>query len=187
MRSFLAAFAASLCFAGPVAADDVTDTIDSARTAYEEGDIQYAAEELTYALQLLNDLKAGSLRGFLPEPRDGWTREFDEDMATGMGMMGGGIGAKANYSNGTENFSITLMADNPMVGAMGGMLGNSALLSASGAKIVRVGREKFVNQDGQLTTLVANRVLVQAEGASEDAIVAHLEEIDFRELGAFGN
>jgi hypothetical protein len=187
MKPILAALSVSLCLAGPAAADDVTDAIDSARTAYEEGDIQYAAEELTYALQLLNDLKAGSLREFLPAPRDGWTREFDDDMSTGMGMMGGGIGARANYTNGAERFSISLMADNPMVGAMAGMLENSALLSASGAKIVRVGREKFVNQDGQLTTLVGNRVLVQAEGGDEAAIVAHLEEIDFRALAGFGN
>ena len=187
MRQLIAALPFALCLAMPAAADDITDAMESARTAYDDGDIQYTIEELTYALQLLNDIKAGSLKGFMPEPLDGWTREFDEDMATGMGFMGGGIGASADYTNGSDRFTITLMADNPMVAAMGGMLGNAAMLTASGAKIVRVGREKFVNQDGQLSALVANRVLIQAEGANTDPIVAHLETMDFRELGNFGN
>ena len=98
-----------------------------------------------------------------------------------------GIGAGAEYTNGTDRFTITLMTGNPMVAAMGGMLGNAALLTASGAKIVRVGREKFVNQDGELTALVNNQVLVQGSGDNQDAIVAHLETMDFRELGSFGN
>lgn len=180
-----AAFVATLAL--PALADDITDTLDSARAAYDDGDIQYTIEELTYALQLLNDIKAGSLQAFLPEPLAGWSREFDDEMAAGMGFMGGGIGASAEYTNGGDRFTITLMADNPMVAAMGGMLANSAMLTASGAQIVRVGREKFVDQDGQLSALIGNRVLVQAEGPDADAIVAHLEAMDLRELGSFGN
>lgn len=187
MRPILAALPVAFLLAAPACADDITDAIESARTAYEDGDVQYAAEELTYALQLLNDLKAGSLQSFLPDGQDGWTRSIDDAMPGSLGMMGGGVGAKADYERDGDSFSITIMADNPMVAAMGGMLGNTALLSASGAKIVRVGREKFANQNGELTGLIGNRVLVQASGDNADAIVAHLESIDFRGLAGFGS
>ncbi|MFY0692055.1 MAG: hypothetical protein JXR14_09075 [Paracoccaceae bacterium] len=170
----------------PAAADEVTEAISGAMTAYEEGDIAYATDELKFALQLLNEMKSETLVGFLPEALEGWTRELDEDMGAGMAMMGGGTGAAASYSNGAEEFRITLMADSPMVASMGSMLGNAAMMGAGG-KMVRVGREKFFSQDDQLMALIGNRVLVQAEGDDPDAMIAHLEAMDFRKLGNFGN
>ncbi|MEZ5762377.1 MAG: hypothetical protein R3D87_14915 [Paracoccaceae bacterium] len=48
-----------------------------------------------------------------------------------------------------------------MVAALAGMIPNAAVM---GAKIERVGREKFMNQNGELTALIGNRVLVRASG-----------------------
>lgn len=187
MRTATTAALLAAALALPAAADDVTDAISNALAAYEEGDVQYAIEELTFAMQLLNEMKAADLVSFLPEPLDGWTREIDADMPAGLGMMGGGVGAAAEYSRGSDSFTISLMADNPMVAAMAGMLGNTALMTAGGGKMVRVGREKFVDQDGEITGLIGNRVLVQASGDDPDAMLAHLEEMDFRALAGFGN
>jgi hypothetical protein len=85
-------------------------------------------------------------------------------MNQGLAMLGGGTGAEAVYAGDGMRFIVTLMADNPMVGAMGAMLGNPMLMATAG-EIVRVGRQKFVDQDGELTGLVDNRILVQASGA----------------------
>jgi hypothetical protein len=164
------------------AADEIADTIRSALSAYESGDAQYAAEELAYAQQLLREVKAAGLTGFLPPAPDGWTRADDTEMTANMGFMGGGVGAKATYTNGTDTFEIMLMADNPMVAAMGGMFANAA---AMGIRQIRVGRERFADQDGQLTALIGNRVLVQASGASADVMVPVLEGIDYAGLSAF--
>lgn len=185
MTRLALAFAACLA-AAPAAADEVTDAISNALDAYQQGDVAYAMDELTFALQLLNEMKAGTLTGFLPAPLDGWTREVSDDMSTGLGMAGGGVGAEATYEKGSDRFTIMLMADNPMVAAMAGMLGNAAMMTASGGRMVRVGREKFVQQDDQLMALIGNRVLVQAEGDDAEAMIAHLETIDFRALAAFG-
>jgi hypothetical protein len=62
------------------------------------------------------------------------------------------------------------------------MFANAAMM---GVKQVRVGRERFADQDGQLTALIANRVLVQASGAPADVMVPVLESIDFARLGSF--
>ncbi|MDJ1006671.1 MAG: hypothetical protein QNJ13_02510 [Paracoccaceae bacterium] len=180
-------FAAALLLATavPAAADEVTDTIQSALDAYEEGDVAYAAEELTFALQLLKEMRAGDLMGFLPEPQDGWTRELDPDAAAALSMMGG-TGAAAEYSSGSDDFTVTLMMDSPMIAGMAAMFTNPALITSGGGKMVRVGREKFVAMEGTISGLVGNRVLVQAEGDNTDAIVAHLETMDLRGLSQFG-
>lgn len=167
----------------PAAADDVTDAIESALQAYKEGDNAYAIEELKYATQLLNAMKQDDLAKFLPEAPDGWTRELSNDMSQGLAMIGGGSGAEAEYDNGSESFTITFIADSPMVMSMGAMVSNAAAL---GGKPIRVGRAKFASRDGELMGIVANRVLVQASGASEETMLEVIKSIDMKGLGGFG-
>lgn len=165
-----------------VQADEITDTLNSAIKAYEDGDIQYALEELAYAQQQLKALKTADLAAFLPEV-EGWTREVETDMNTGMAMMGGGVGAQADYSKGGDTVTLTFMADNPMVMGFAGIINNAAMM---GMKITRVGRQKFVDQDGDMTALVGNRILVQADGAAPEVMLPILEAIDFEALAGFG-
>ncbi len=185
MKKILIATLAAALAAFPAAADEVTDTLKSAIQAYEDGDIQYALEELAYAQQLLNEMKSSALEGFLPEPPDGWTMEkADEGSMAGMTMMGG-LAAMAEYSNGTDSFTITIMLNNPMISAMAPIFGSAALMASQG-KMVRVGRQKFIDQDGQLIGMVDGRIMVQAEGAAPEVMVPILKLINYRELGRFG-
>lgn len=184
MRPFLIAAAIAVFFAGPAASDDVIETIESALQAYKDGDRQYALDELAYATQLLNAMKTEDLSAFLPAAPDGWSREVDTEFASGMSFMGGGIGASADYSGGGDSFSITLMADNPMVASMAPMLANAGLM---GGKMVRVGREKFVAQDDEIMGLVGNRILVQVSGGDPDLVLPMLESMDLSGLAAFGS
>jgi hypothetical protein len=182
-RIFLAVALAALPLSAR--ADEVTDTLRSAIEAYEAGDVQYALEEITFAQQLLQAMKAEGLVAFLPPAPEGWSREVNTDMNDGMAMIGGGTGAEADYSDGDASFTLTLMADNPMVAAMAGMFANPMIMAASG-KITRVGRQKFLDQDGDLTGLIDGRILVQASGADVEVMLPVLEAIDFEGLGKFG-
>ena len=94
-----------------------------------------------------------------------------------------GVGAEAEYVGDGDSFTITILADNPMVGAMSAMIGNAA---AMGMKVERIGREKFAVQDDTVQGLVDNRILVKAEGGDVPTMLKLLEEIDYRELGRFG-
>ena len=181
----LSILAAMFFAALPAAADEVSDTIQSALDAYSEGDLAYATEELTFALQLLKEMRAGDLMGFLPEAQEGWTRELDPDTAAALAMMGG-TGAAAEYSSGSDDFTITLIMDSPMIAGMAAMFSNPALVTSGQGKLVRVGREKFISMDGTISGLIGNRVLVQAEGDDTDAILSHLGTMDLRGLSQFG-
>lgn len=165
--------------------DEITATLQSAMEAYADGDIQYALDEIAYAQQLLQGLVAEGLQGYLPAPLDGWTMTIDEEAAQGMGFIGGGTIARGEYSGPGPSFTITLMADNPMVNSMGAMLGNAQMMAAMGP-IVRINRQNFLNQDGDLSALIGNRILIQAENGDEDTMVQHLEQMDFREVMMFG-
>lgn len=182
MTRLFAAMTALMISAAPVSADDISDAIESALQAYKDGDNAYALDELKYAQQLLTALKQDELSQFLPDAPDGWTREINTEMSAGLAVMGGGSGAEAEYDNGSDRFTITFIADSPMVMSMGAMIGNPAL----GGKPIRVGRAKFAERDGQLMGLVANRVLVQADGADPETMLELIKTIDMKGLGAFG-
>lgn len=183
MTRFTSLLAALALSATPVLADEVTDTLSSALQAYEEGDIDYAIEELDYAKGLLNAMKTQALEAFLPPAPDGWTLEVESDMGSALSMMGGGAGTQGDYSNGTDTFTITIMANNPMITAFGGMISNASVL---GMNVIRIGRQKVLEEDGQLSTLVDNRILVQAEGAETEVMLPVLETMDFAALADFG-
>lgn len=167
----------------PAHADEISDTLQSAITAYEDGDIQYALEELDFAKQKLLEMKTDSLGAFLPAAPDGWTFEKNSEMNAMLGMMGGGVGAEGLYksADGTE-VKVTLMADNPMVASIGAMVTNA---SAMGLKVERINRQRFAAQDDQLMGLVSNRILVQTEG-NLDVARTVLEQMDFKAMAMFG-
>lgn len=168
----------------PAQADDITDALNAAIEAYEAGEIQDALAETAYATQLLNDLQSQGLAAFLPDALPGWTRELADDPATGLGFMGGGSAAEAEYSGPGGRFTIMMVADNPMVSAMAGMLGNATVMATMG-RIERINRESFLSADDELSGLIGGRVLIQASGASVDVMSEHLAQIDFDALADF--
>lgn len=167
-------------------ADEITDTLQAAIDAYNEGDVTYALEELDFARQKLMALRAEAFQQFLPEAPDGWTREVESEMQAGLAMMGGGMGASAEYRapDGSQYYSITMMADNAMVASMGAMVANAA---AMGMKVERVGRQRVALNDGQAMAMVNNRILITIEGGDEALLMEAMERIDFDALSNFGN
>ena len=172
-------FASTLALAGalalmplhssPALADDVSESIRAALEAYEAGDVTLAKEELDYAVQLLSQMKAEGLSAFLPTPMDGWSREDDETQTLGAAMMGGGLTASATYARASDRIEVSLMADNPMVTAMAGMLSNTAMMGAMGTLKRINGQKAVLTNEGELQALVNNRILVQVSGSGSDA------------------
>lgn len=167
------------------AADEVTDALDSARTAWEEGDVSYAIDELDYARQKMMESRTDALVAWLPEPPDGWTLDVDTEMSASMAMMGGGVGAEATYEGPDGHITMTLIADNPMVASLGAMVGNAAML---GHKIERVGREKFMvdEEGGSVQGVIDNRILIQAEGQETAPMLELIGTMDLKGLSDFG-
>lgn len=173
--------------AGPGHADEVSDTLNSALQAYQAGDIKGAQQDLAYVTTLLNQMQTGSLKAFLPAAMPGWTRtDSDGSESAGLALLGGGAGARAEYSDGSQSVEIQIMADNQMVAAMGAMFSNPALLGQMG-QVQRIKRETVVTTaDGQMQSLIDNRILVMISGdGSAEAKAAYFGAIDLAGLKAF--
>ena len=185
MRILTPIAALALILNGPAMADEVTDTIASALTAYEEGDIAYAIEELDFAKQLMVAMQTTALAGFLPPAPEGWTVEVNSEGNPAMAMFGGGSSAEGRYTNGSETITLTIMMDSPMVASMAGMMNNTAVMSQMGT-VRRMGRQRVLDNGRELSMLLNGRILVQASGGDSDRMFALFEQIDIEALGSFG-
>ncbi|MCC1480424.1 hypothetical protein [Roseibaca sp. Y0-43] len=185
MKTATLAFCAAL-LAAPATADPFLEAMNAAIEAYQDGDVVYAQDELNEAQRLLSAMKADGLQAFLPEAPEGMTREIDQEANAVMAMLGGGTSANATYSGNGTSFTINLIADSPMVAQMAMMLSNNAMVTQMGGQIERINRVRFLRADGSLQAIIANRILVQAEGNDLDAIIPVLETMDFRAMESFG-
>ena len=170
----------------PAHADDVEDALQAALDAYRDGDIALAKEEADFASALLAEQKASGLSAFLPEPFSGWTRTDGDQQAVAAQVFGGGLMANAVYDGPSGSVEIQMMADSPVVAGIGAMFSSPAMMAAQGS-VKRIGREKIlVTPDGDVSSLIGGRVLVQISGSApvEDK-EAYFAEIDARGLAAF--
>lgn len=181
-------FVALLLAATPLgaAADEFTDTLDSALEAYKAGDVSAAQQDLDYAGKLLGAMKSETLAKLLPPAPAGWTQEqTDNTEAAGvMGMFGGGTAATATYRRGEEAMELTLLANSPMVTGMAGML--SGIASMGGGKPMRINRTEFALNEQDLQGVVGGKVMVSVGGnATIDDKTALVETLDFDALSDF--
>ncbi len=186
LRLALCSCAVLSLFVPALHADEVSDALKAALDAYNAGDLAKTSEQMTMAGQALSVGQSKMLTDLLPPPPDGWTREDTADFTKSFGIMGGGAGAEANYASadGSTSFKMSFIADNPMVGTMGAMLGNAQMMAMMG-KVVKVGDQTLLSQDNAISTLVASRVLFQAQGAAEDVMLPLVKKIDFAKVGVF--
>ncbi|MDT0683070.1 hypothetical protein RM543_10255 [Roseicyclus sp. F158] len=180
------AFTAGLTLSSAAQADEISDTLQSALDAYAEGDVAYALEELDFAKQRMTSLQASSFEEFLPSPLEGWTREMDNELQTGLAFMGGGIAAGANYTapDNAQSYKVTIMADNAIVASMGTMAANAAQM---GMRVERIGRQRIALGDDQALAFINNRVLITIDGKDQDLMMTVMEQIDFSGLSDFGS
>ena len=174
-------FAALLAM--PANADDVSDAIAKAQTAYNEGKVGEAKTNLDMAIALLAQKNAERLKALLPAAPDGWTATDGETSAIPMG----GITVSRRYSKDDKTVEIQLVTDSPMMAMMMSLFTNPQMAIMSGAKIQNVGAQQvMITQQGDVQALVANKYLLTFNGSapSEDKLTfAGL--IDYAALTAF--
>jgi hypothetical protein len=187
MKPVLPLACALTMLAAAAAADEFTDTLESALEAYGAGDITAAQQDLDYAGKLLTAMKSESLATFLPPAPAGWTREEagDGGEAAGMmGMFGGGTIAAATYTRGSEEMTLSLIANSPMITGMAGML--SGLAAMGGGKPMRIQRTEFALNEEDLQGVVGGKVMVSVGGnATVEDKAALIEGIDLGALAEF--
>lgn len=187
---FCTSLVLAIAGAPPVTADEVTDTIDEARTQYDEGRLREAAETLDYAAQMVRQQRSTALEGFLPEPLEDWTAKSATAQAVTPMMMGGMTSAERAYHKGDARVTVSISADSPMMQGMMMMFSNPMFAGAQGAKLERIKGQKAMvtynptTREGNIKITVDNRMLVQVEGSSvtREDLLGYAKAVDYTAL-----
>jgi len=166
------------------AADDILDTIDTARKAYQAGDMQNAKQSLDLASQLIGQKNAEGFAALLPEPLPGWKAEKPQANAVGVGILGGASAASRSYTNDKgDNVEVSITGDSAAIMQLAPMLANPAMAGAMG-KLVKVGNSRAIQtNDGDVMLLVANKFMINVQGSADAAAkLAYAQAIDVAKL-----
>lgn len=153
-------------------ADEVTDQIDTARKAYEAGELRSAMQALNFATAKMQERINDQILKLLPEPLAGWEAEPAQSQSGGIAAMVAGTMMSRTYRrpDGAE-VELHLMADSPMMAMMTMMMQMPMLMQASQDTRVYTNRGHqgmLQHDDGsnewEISLMVGNRILVQSKG-----------------------
>ncbi|MGH8018989.1 MAG: hypothetical protein ACREIA_11975 [Opitutaceae bacterium] len=187
-RSILALCSLGL-LSGNVAlqADDVTDTIEEAVKAYNEGDFVVASQSLETATQLIKQKRAEGLTKFLPQAPSGWEAMDATSQAASASFFGGGVTAEREYTKGGSSVTIKILTDSPMMQGVMMMMGNPMFANADGGKLIRLKGQRAIvkyaadDKSGSVNVVVGGAILVEIDGneCTEDDLMAFANAIDY--------
>lgn len=197
------AVAAVLLGAPDVWADEVTDQIDEALSAYKAKNFSGATMALDTATSLIRQQAAEGMTRVLPAPLAGWEAEEAESGAGGA-ALGGGTTASRRYTRTfkamslaqpgvpaeeyetSESVQITLTGNSPALQAMTMMFSNPMFANPDTKVMMVSGRKTMFNKnDNSLMTLVNNQLMVTVDGddtVKMDVLKAYFNGIDFKTL-----
>ena len=165
------------------AADDILDAIDSARKAYQSGDLGGAKQSLDLASQLIGQKNAEGFAALLPAALAGWKAEAVQTSAVGTVGFGASTASRTytNAKGGTVEVQIT--GDSAMVTQFATLLSNPQVAGAMG-KIVRVGNQRAIqNPDGDVNMVIANKYMIVVSGSADAAAkMAYAQAVDVAKL-----
>src|SRR5262249_50258998 len=119
-------------------ADDISEAIETARKAYQTGDLANAKQSLDFASQLIGQRNAENFAALLPNPLPGWKAERAERLAAGAVMFGGSVAGRSYTNAAGETVEVQITGDSAMVMQFATLLTNPQIAGAMG-KLIRVG------------------------------------------------
>lgn len=191
-RFIATALVAVTIAASSVKADEITDLLKKAGSAYESGDYSEAISSLDYAGQLIRQKKGEAMMKLLPDAQSGWTAEEPSSEAASGSMFGGMVAVQRRFTKDNASVTVKITTDSPMLAGFIGMFTNPLMVSGSGAKLETIKGQKAVvkfdggNKSGDVNIVVAGKILVTVEGSevSREALTAYAGSIDYAKLSA---
>jgi len=172
-------------------ADEISDTIERAKTLYQEGKYSEASSELQFVVGQIQNLQAEQLKKLLPDPLAGWTAEEATASTAPMGFFGGGVTANKTYNKEDtgESIEIQIITQSPLLQTVMMWLTNPMMLAAEpNAKLVRVKGEKAVekfsaqDKEGELSLILEGKTLITVTGSEisdKNILYKYMEKMDF--------
>lgn len=150
----------------PAAADQVTDALQQAETAYGQKNLSAALSALGTAATLIRQMKAELWKAMLPEPPPGWTADPVKVLTIGAVVFGGATSTERLYKRPGASVTVSLVADSPALQSIAGLLGAGMLLGSAELLVIDGQRVAYNADDNALQAIVADKVLVKVQGSA---------------------
>jgi hypothetical protein len=167
LRSILIVLALAVSGPQAFAADEIADSLDKARRAYQGNDLLSAKVALDRASELLGQKHAENLAKLLPGAIGGWKAE---QVDAGGGVLYAASTANRNYLNAKdENVDVQITADAGFVEQYTEML-KDPKQAGDGVKVLSFGSYRALqSEEGDIFILVANKYVVMVTGTGSPA------------------
>ena len=149
-----------------LAADEVASRLDTARIAYQKGDLTHAARDAETALRLLQE-RLGKIFGeTLPSLGKSWQAEAVE--VASLGDAGGGLSISRAYTKGDSSLNASLLLDSAEIESSQALLAQTS--SQPNVKKLKIGAEDALLRfdaatvGGEITMVVGGRVILEVQG-----------------------
>ena len=165
-------------------AQDVKGNLETAKSAYQSGDLVSAKEKLTEAITLLDNILGEKILSLLPGKMGDVPALNDKDeIVTNTGIVG--LFVERTYQKGEDVvLELNITDDSPLVATTNLMLSNpvmSLVTSQSGDKVVKIGSYKGMLQkeedtdDYELLVPFGNSMLtLETKGIKEESAVIQM-------------
>lgn len=184
MRRFACAALIAALAVGPAFADDISDALGEAKTAYDAGDLTMTKRSLDLAVQLVAQKQADALAKLLPEPPAGWTAEAADANATVAAMFGGGATVQRTYRKDDRTVQLNLMANSPILGTLGPLFSNVQMLGGMGKVFRQKGRVAVLSSENEIQMILGKTFLTVEGTATEAEKRAILDLVDLAAVEA---
>lgn len=160
-------FATALLVAPAARADEVTDSMDVARSAYDGGRIAEALKALNAAREQLSARLVESLRSALPA-MDTWTISDNDGDSAATAYLGGAMASRDYARDDGTSIRVTVFVDSQMAEAMAIYLTNPQIAASVGATNETFGgNPAIILPDGTIHIgLTGNRAFIFIEGSA---------------------
>ena len=194
-KPIIAALGLAAAFIAPASADEITDQLNTARKAYESGELRSAVQTLQFAVASIQEKINLSLLELLPEPLDGWNADEPQAQSGGMAAMIAGTNLSRRYyrDDGAE-VDISITADSPLLSMMTMMLSNPMLMQTDpGTRVYTHGGQRGMikhEKDSdvwEISLMVGGKIMIQVTGRGikdQQDVEAYLEAIDLAAIEA---
>lgn len=186
-RRILGFALAIVCCTVPALADDVLDQLKKAGDFYQAGHYGKAAEELRWALTVIETKQGEQLAKYLPAGPEGFTASSPET----TNLPGGGSQTSRTYTKGDSQLTLEMNLNSPLVQSMGMLFASPFFMNQPNSKPLQVKGERAVQEfqadgkEGKITLLLGGKLLITVEGEeieSPDAMAALANQLDIAAL-----
>ncbi|AGA89469.1 hypothetical protein Thimo_0628 [Thioflavicoccus mobilis 8321] len=188
-RTCTALALAALLGSGPLFADEVHEQLDTARSAYDSGDLRGAVQALQFAVTKIQEQMTAKMWKLLPEPLAGW--QADEPQSQSAGLLSAIAGTNLSrryYDDAGAEIEINMVADSPMLGMMGMMFSSPYMMQATPntAAFTHDGYRGIAEHakgtsEWEMKLMVGTRVYVNLTGSGlsdDEPLKAYLDAMD---------